>query len=58
MEPSIYYKLKLKTGKSEWHLPCKIPNVLVQKFHADRTMSGKMRKRPFKKNQHNVTVGL
>ena len=50
---TLYYKLKFKTGKSEWHFPCKILNVLVRQFHADRTMSGKKRKRPLKKNQDN-----
>jgi hypothetical protein len=49
---TLYYKLKFKTGRSEWHFPFKILNVLVRKFHADRTMSGKKRKRPLKKTQH------
>jgi len=49
---TLYYKIKFKTGKSEWHFPCKIPNVLIRQFHADRTMSGKKRKRPLQKKQH------
>ncbi|CAC5370902.1 unnamed protein product [Mytilus coruscus] len=31
----LYYKIKLKTGQTEWHFPCKIPTNIVRQFHAD-----------------------
>mgnify|MGYP003692106747 CR=1 FL=1 len=49
---TLYYKVKLTTGNSEWHFLCKIPSALVRKFHSDRTMSGKKRKRPLHHTKH------
>lgn len=30
---TLYYKVKLTTGNSEWHFLCKIPSALVRQFH-------------------------
>lgn len=49
---TLYYKIKFKTGQTEWHFPCKIPTNIVRQFHADRTMSGKKRKRPLNQTKH------
>lgn len=49
---TLYYKVKFSTGNTEWHFPCKIPSHLVRQFHADRTMSGKKRKRPLHQTKH------
>ncbi|VDI68472.1 Hypothetical predicted protein [Mytilus galloprovincialis] len=51
---TLYYKLKFtdKSRNTEWYFPCKVPAKLIREFHAQRTMSGKKRKRPLQQNKH------
>ncbi|VDI02172.1 Hypothetical predicted protein [Mytilus galloprovincialis] len=42
---TLYYKIKFKTGQTEWHFPCKIPTNIVRQFHADRTMKREKEKK-------------
>ena len=46
----LYYRVKWKQpgSRSTWEYASSIPQVLIREFHASRTMSGKMRKRPLK----------
>ena len=49
---ALYYKIKWQNGTSDWYFPCKIPNHLIREYHANRTMSGKRRKKPLQQTSH------
>ena len=49
---ALYYKVKWNDGTSDWYFPCKIPNHMIREYHANRTMSGKKRKKPLHDKQH------
>ena len=49
---AMYYKLKWQDNSTDWYFPCKIPGHLIREFHANRTMSGKKRKKPLHDKQH------
>ena len=49
---ALYYKTKWQNGTSDWYFPCKIPNHLIREYHANRTMSGKRRKKPLQQTSH------
>ena len=49
---ALYYKVKWNNGTSDWYFPCKIPNQLISEYHANRTMSGKKRKKTLQNKQH------
>ena len=49
---ALYYKIKWQNGTSDWYFPCKIPNHLIREYHANRTMSGKRRKKPLQQTCH------
>ena len=49
---AMYYKLKWQDNSTNWYFPCKIPGHLIREFHANRTMSGKKRKKPLHDKQH------
>ena len=61
---ALYYKLKWLDNSTDWYFPCKIPGHLIREYHANRTMSGKKRKKPlhdkqhkfFTENEHQVNV--
>ena len=49
---ALYYKVKWQNGTTDWYFPCKIPNQLIREYHANRTMSGKKRKKTLQNKQH------
>ena len=49
---ALYYKLKWQDNSTDWYFPCKIPGQLIREYHANRTMSGKKRKKPLHDKQH------
>lgn len=49
---ALYYKLKWQDNSTDWYFPCKIPGHLIREYHANRTMSGKKRKKPLHDKQH------
>ena len=49
---ALYYEVKWNDGTSGWYFPCKIPNHLIREYHANRTMSGKKRKKLLHDKQH------
>ena len=49
---ALYYKLKWQDNSTDWYFPCKIPSHLIREYHANRTMSGKKRKKPLHDKQH------
>ena len=49
---ALYYKVKWQYGTTDWYFPCKIPNQLIREYHANRTMSGKKRKKTLQNKQH------
>ena len=49
---ALYYKLKWQDNSTDWYFPCKIPSHMIREYHANRTMSGKKRKKPLHNKQH------
>ena len=49
---ALYYTLKWQDNSTDWYFPCKIPGQLIREYHANRTMSGKKRKKPLHDKQH------
>ena len=49
---ALYYKLKWQDNSTDWYFSCKIPSHMIRECHANRTMSGKKRKKPLHNKQH------
>jgi hypothetical protein len=47
---ALYYRIKFQDNHTEWHFSCKVPERLIREFHANRTMLGKKRRKPLKKD--------
>ena len=49
---ALYYKIKFRNNTTAWHFSCKIPQHLIREYHANRTMTGRKRRKPLNPKQH------